>query len=145
MDARNSYIFITFVITWWALVACSSGRPASEPAERVKPEAIQQALVESEKLFKDREDLEKLRAAVKALAAVRDPNIVITRSNGPSRNTATSLGKYSPNQDEGEEFLESGRDAGKIASRVDPNKPDGYFWYAANSASFRNAARHRRL
>jgi len=132
MNARNSYIFITFVITWWALGACSTSRPASEPTERVRPEAIQQALVESEKLFKDREDLEKLRAAVKALAAVRDPNNRNYQVEWTFAKYSYFLGKYSPNQDEGEEFLESGRDAGKIASRVDPNKPDGYFWFAAN-------------
>ena len=28
--------------------------------------------------------------------------------------------------------MKEGRDAGKIASRVAPNKPDGYFWFAAN-------------
>lgn len=132
MKPRNSYIFITFVITWWALTACSSNKASTQPTEKVTPAAIQQALAESEKLFKEREDLDKLKAAVKALSAVRDPDNRNYQVEWSFAKFSYFLGKYLPNQDEGEQHLEAGRDAGKIASRVDPNKPDGYFWYAAN-------------
>ena len=132
MRPRNSYILLTIVITWWALAACSAGKPAVVPSEKVKPEAIQKALSEVEPLFKQREDLEKLRSAVKMLAAVRDPNNRNYQVEWTFAKYSYFLGKYSPNEDEGEEHLEAGRDAGKIASRVDPNKPDGYFWFAAN-------------
>ncbi|HEX6127337.1 MAG TPA: TRAP transporter TatT component family protein, partial [Pyrinomonadaceae bacterium] len=42
------------------------------------------------------------------------------------------LGKFSPDDDESDAALKAGRDAGRIASRVEPSKPDGHFWYAAN-------------
>ena len=32
------------------------------------------------------------------------------------------------------DLFEEGRDAGKIASRIKPDQPDGYFWYGANLA-----------
>ena len=74
MKTRNLYILITIVITSWPLVSCSSEQAATNPAQRVSPETINQALIESEANFKQREDLEKLRAAIKSVGSVRDPN-----------------------------------------------------------------------
>ena len=42
------------------------------------------------------------------------------------------LGKQTTNEKEAETVLEKGIEAGKIASRMEPQKPDGYFWYGAN-------------
>ena len=72
MKTSKLYILITIVITWWALSACSSKSNADIPRKNVPPEAIQKALVDSDSLFKQREDLDKLRTAIKALAEVRD-------------------------------------------------------------------------
>jgi tetratricopeptide (TPR) repeat protein len=132
MKRSNLYILITIVITWWALASCSTECSACGPREKVAPEAIEQALVDSENLFKQRDDLEKLRAAVKTLAAVRDPDNRNYQVEWTYAKYNYFLGKYSTNSDEGETALAQGRDAGKIASRIEPQKPDGHFWYAAN-------------
>lgn len=132
MKPSNLYILITIVITWWALSACSKERAAVGPTERVKPEAIHQALTDSDNLFKQRDDLNKLRAAIKTIATVRDPDNRNYQVEWTFAKYNYFLGKFSPNEDEAEASLEQGRDAGKIASRVDPQKPDGHFWYAAN-------------
>ncbi|MDI1241283.1 MAG: tetratricopeptide repeat protein [bacterium] len=42
------------------------------------------------------------------------------------------LGKVEPLEKEAIVVFEKGRDAARIASRVDPSKPDGHFWYGAN-------------
>ncbi len=42
------------------------------------------------------------------------------------------LGKIEPVERDAIAVFEKGRDAAKIASRVDQSKPDGHFWYAAN-------------
>jgi len=132
MSTRNHYILITIVITWWKLASCSSKTPAIAPREQVKPEAIQNALTEGESLFKQREDLDKLRAAIKAVGAVRDADNRNYQVEWTYAKYNFFLGKHSPNEEEAESVLEQGRDAGKIASRVDPQKPEGHFWYAAN-------------
>ncbi len=132
MNPRNLYVFITIVITWWALASCSSDRAASKQAERVSPEDVSRALSDSEELFKQREDLDKLKAAIKAVGAVRDPDNRNYQVEWTFAKYNYFLGKYSTDEKESEEALKQGRDAGKIASRVDPQKPDGYFWYAAN-------------
>jgi len=132
MKTRNLYILITIVITSWPLVSCSSKQAASNPVERVSPEAINQTLIESETLFKQRDDLEKLRTAIKSLGSVRDPNHRNYQVEWSFAKYSYFLGKFSTNEEESTAVLEDGRDAGKIASRMEPQKPDGYFWYAAN-------------
>jgi tetratricopeptide (TPR) repeat protein len=42
------------------------------------------------------------------------------------------LGKQTTDEKESEKAFEYGKQAGRIASRVEPNKPDGHFWYGAN-------------
>jgi tetratricopeptide (TPR) repeat protein len=132
MKARNSYILITIVITWWALSGCATDRAASTPAEKVSPEAITTALADSESLFKQREDLEKLREAIKSISKVRDPNNRNYQVEWTFAKYNYFLGRHTTNEEEAEDSLEAGRDAGKIASRMEPQKPDGHFWYAAN-------------
>jgi tetratricopeptide (TPR) repeat protein len=132
MKTGKLYIFITIVITWWALAACSSQSKADIPRKNVPPEAIDKALADSEPLFKQREDLDKLRTAIKALAEVRDADNRNYQVEWTYAKYNYFLGKYSANEEESETALEQGRDAGKIASKVDPQKPDGHFWYAAN-------------
>jgi tetratricopeptide (TPR) repeat protein len=132
MTSRNLYILITIVITWCALAGCATESTATKSTERVSPEVIQKTLSDGEELFKQREDLDKLRAAIKMVGAVRDPDNRNYQVEWTFAKYNYFLGKFTPDEDEGEKALETGRDAGKIASRVDPNKPGGHFWYAAN-------------
>ncbi len=133
MKPSKLYILITIVITWWALSACSTESTASIPTtKQVAPEAIEKALTDSEALFKQREDLDKLRAAIKTLAPVRDPDNRNYTVEWTFAKYNYFLGRFTPDEDEAEATFGLGRDAGKIASRVDQQKPDGYFWYAAN-------------
>jgi tetratricopeptide (TPR) repeat protein len=123
---------ITIVITSWSLLSCSADHAASKPVENVTPESISKALTDAESLFKEREDLDKLRSAVKLMTAVRDPDNRNYQVEWTFAKYSYFLGKFSTNEEESSEALEDGRDAGKIASRMEPQKPDGYFWYAAN-------------
>ncbi|MEO6334392.1 MAG: TRAP transporter TatT component family protein [Pyrinomonadaceae bacterium] len=132
MKTRNLYILITIVITWWALASCSTKSKAINTHVKVAPEAIQITLHDSEILFRQREDLDKLRTAIKMLSTVRDADNRNYQVEWTFAKYNYFLGKFSSNEDEAETSLGQGRDAGKIAMRVDPQKPDGYFWYGAN-------------
>src|SRR5688500_8883842 len=132
MKPEKLYIFITIVITSWLHVACSADQAASSPRERVSPEAIQQAISEAELLFKDRENHDKLREAIKKIAAVRDPDHRNYHVEWTFARYNYFLGKFTADEDEAEKALEAGRDAGRIARRVEPEKPDGHFWFGAN-------------
>src|SRR5262245_1256688 len=132
MKAGNLYILITIVITWWLLAGCSSKSTASIPRERVSPEQIQKSLNDAESLFKQREDLDKLRSGIKSLSAVRDPDNRNYQVEWTFAKYNYFLGKFTADEEEAEEALEEGRDAAKIASRIEPQKPDGHFWFGAN-------------
>ncbi|MEP6703474.1 MAG: TRAP transporter TatT component family protein [Acidobacteriota bacterium] len=132
MKTRNLYILITIVITWWALTSCSAKFAVTVTHEKVAPEAIEKTLGDSENLFRQREDPDKLRTAIKMLSAVRDADNRNYQVEWTFSKYNYFLGKLTSNEQEAEASLGQGRDAGKIAKRVDPQKPDGYFWYGAN-------------
>src|SRR5688500_8658382 len=103
MRTRKLYILLTMVLTSWQLLSCSSEQAASNPPERVSPETITKALAESETLFKQREDLDKLRAAIKSVGSVRDPENRNYQVEWTFAKYNYFLGKFSTNAEESEE------------------------------------------
>ncbi|HLA95732.1 MAG TPA: tetratricopeptide repeat protein [Pyrinomonadaceae bacterium] len=94
--------------------------------------AIGDSLAASEKLFAERTDITKLREAVNSLGNARNPDQRNFEVEWKFAKYSYFLGKAEPVEKDAIVAFEKGRDAGKIASRVDPNKPDGHFWYGAN-------------
>lgn len=93
---------------------------------------ISENLSAGERLFNERADIDKLREAVKTLAAARNPNQRNYEVEWKFAKYSYFLGKAEQTESDAIEAFEKGRDAAKIASRVDPNKPEGHFWYGAN-------------
>ena len=107
-----------------------SGGPAATAGPA--PEQIQAARVKAEELFSQRADLSKLREAVKVIGQVRDPE---NRDYDVEWNYARYnyfLGRHSPDEDEADKAFNQGKDSAKIAANVEPNRPEGHFWYGAN-------------
>lgn len=132
MKQEILYILITIVITLCVLPSCAtkveteSGPSSASVA--IPPERFEEA----ERLFGQREDLQKLREAVNLIAKLRNPEHRNYQVEWTYAKYNYFLGKYSTDPDKCETALKKGRDAGKLASRIEPNKPDGYFWYGAN-------------
>jgi tetratricopeptide (TPR) repeat protein len=132
MKSRNYYILFTIVITLCLLNSCSSfaeGEPTvAVPSRTPSPDAI----AEAERLFAQREDTDNLREAVKIMAGLRDPSGRSYEVEWKFSKYSYFLGKSLEDENEAEAILEKGLEAGRIASRVEPDKPDGHFWLAAN-------------
>ena len=131
MKPKNVYILITIVITMYLPIACSKRVDGNNPPISSNLTAPTEAIADADRLFKEREDIEKLKNAVATLEKAR--------SGGQNFEVEWKLAKYSyflgkqtKDRAESDKLFESGRDAGKIAMRLDPGKPDGHFWYAAN-------------
>jgi len=92
------------------------------------PEVIQKA----ESLFKQRTNISNLREAVKLLAAARSADNRNFEVEWKFSKFSYFLGKNTTDEKESSAAFEKGKEAGMIASRMEPNKPDGYFWYGAN-------------
>ncbi len=132
MTTRRFYRFITIAILSFSLISCASKAGSESLTAPVNEARITETLAKCDELFRRREDLAKLREAVKQLAAVRSADARNYEVEWKFAKYNYFLGKHSTDEKEKEKTFADGSQAGKIASRIEANKPDGYFWYAAN-------------
>ncbi len=132
MKRRNLYILITIVITSYLLTACTRGSATENLAPSFTADEIAASKASAEQLFKQRSDLGKLRQAIKAIAKLRNPDKRDFDVEWTFARYNYFLGRHSTDESESEKAFSIGRDAAKIALNVDPNRPDGHFWYGAN-------------
>ncbi|HEY2865813.1 MAG TPA: tetratricopeptide repeat protein [Pyrinomonadaceae bacterium] len=118
----------------YSLAACQGGpNPETPPADNPNL-PVADNLARADELFKERPDVEKLRQARKLVATVRQPDHRNFEVEWKFAKFSLFLGDALTDDDEKEKVFEEGRDAGKYASRLQPDKPDGFFWYGANLA-----------
>lgn len=132
MMRKHIYSFITiglFVFLFSSCAKKAETQSVEPPASAAKTSKI---LIKCDTLFKERSDLAKLREAVKSLAAVRNPDARNYEVEWKFAKFNYFLGKQTGDEKEKEKAFEDGVQAGRIASRIEPNKADGYFWYGAN-------------
>jgi tetratricopeptide (TPR) repeat protein len=132
MTTMRFYRFITIALLGFSLVSCAS-KAGSEPVTPAANTAlIAETVLKCDALFKERENLAKLREAVKSLAAVRNPDRRDFEVEWKFAKYNYFLGKQTADEKEKEKAFEDGKQAGRIASRIEPEKADGYFWFGAN-------------
>ncbi len=132
MKMQKLYILITIVITLYLLNGCSSQPVIENTLATVDPAVISIEKAKASELFAQREDPDKLRQAISLLAKLRNPNSRDYEVEWTFAKYNYFLGKHTTDNKEAESVFEKGIEAGKIASRIQPQKPDGYFWYGAN-------------
>lgn len=120
------------VITLCLQFGCSTTDALESERPKVTEEAISSALTQSEALFKQREDVVRLRESVEQLRKARDYRQRNFEVEWRFAKYNYFLGKQSKDDKESNTAFEEGRDAAKIASGLAPAKPEGYFWFAAN-------------
>ncbi|MEQ1761768.1 MAG: tetratricopeptide repeat protein [Pyrinomonadaceae bacterium] len=126
------YKFLAIVITLCLLTACSKKVESHNADPSYASTSISDSLRVSEGLFAERSDISKLRTAVNTLGLARNPDQRHYEVEWKFAKYSYFLGKVEPLEEDAIAAFEKGRDAGKIASRVDPSKADGHFWYGAN-------------
>jgi len=126
------YNFIAIVITLCLLNGCAKRAESHNLEPSAYSTNISEDVALAEKLFGERTDIDKLRSAIKTLSAARNPDQRNYEVEWKFAKYSYFLGKVEPIEKDAIEAFERGRDAGRIASRVDANKPDGHFWYGAN-------------
>ena len=130
MNTNRTYKLITIVITLCLLGACSGSTEEETPPKKgpVSP----QLLADSDKLFDQRADLSKLRDAIANINRARRENAKSFDIEARLARYNYYLGRHSEDEKEREKAFEDGKAAAKSASKMEPNKPDGYFWFGAN-------------
>jgi tetratricopeptide (TPR) repeat protein len=118
----------------YSLTGC--GRSIATPSDQPPPPSrtVPETLAQADDLFKQRENVDKLRQSRTLVAGVRQPDHREYDVEWKFAKFSLFLGEKVTDEDEKTKVFEEGRDAGKIASRIKPDQPDGYFWYGANLA-----------
>ena len=128
------YILITFVITLCLLPACRRARTPENATPPPPRYPVEDKLAEAETYFREREDVEKIRKARSTIETIRVADHRNFDVEWTYAKYSLFLGDRLTDEQERERVFEEGRDAGKMASRIDPKRPEGYFWYGANLA-----------
>lgn len=132
LKLSNPYILITIVITLCLLTTCSNISEPDNSAPVAQKPSITDTLAQADQLFRQREDVEKLREARRLTGQLRDPDNRNFDVESRYAKYSLFLGQRLTEEKDREKVFEEGRDAAKIASRLRPDQPDGYFWYGAN-------------
>jgi len=120
---------ITVVFIVLTFGGCAS-KVESEP--EVKETApVADLLKEAEENFKQREDIAKLRHAVNVLKRARSADEKNYEAAWKLAQYSYFLGKAVTDDKESEQVFAVGTNAGRVASRLEPNRPEGHFWLGA--------------
>lgn len=131
-DLRN-YGFITIGILILLTLSCTSSSEAiDESSASRKNVNVPETLQKAHALFVQREDLGKLREAIKTLNEARNADHRNYEIEWTYAKYSYFLSMQSDKEKEVETALKEGEKAALIATRMEPEKPDGFFWFAAN-------------
>ncbi|MEO6655102.1 MAG: TRAP transporter TatT component family protein [Pyrinomonadaceae bacterium] len=101
-------------------------------SQAAKPPPATETLTKAEQLFSERKDLSKLREAIGILQRARVENLRSYDVEWKFARYNYFLARHTDDEKERERSFEAGKAAGKIAMQMEPNRPEGYFWYGAN-------------
>jgi tetratricopeptide (TPR) repeat protein len=132
MKRRDLYILITIVITSYLLISCSQRSATETQAPARSTEEITAIRAQASTLFEQRDDLDKLREAIKHIGSVRNPEKRDYEIEWTFARYNYFLGRHTTESDEADKAFTQGRAAARIALNVSPNRPEGHFWFGAN-------------
>ena len=89
-------------------------------------------IAEAETLWEGREDIKKARVAVAALRQARTADYGNYDAAWKLARAAFYVGDHTDNDDEQTDMFRTGTEAGKVAVKLQPDKPEGHFWLGAN-------------
>lgn len=129
---KHIYSFITIGLLSIFAVSCASKADTEEAAAPVNPALVSENIAKADALFEQREDVSKLRESVQTLANVRNPDARNFEIEWRFAEYNYFLAKQLTDDKESDKASTGGANAAQIAQRLAPDKPEGYFWYAAN-------------
>jgi tetratricopeptide (TPR) repeat protein len=129
MKQLKLFSFLLFAV--FIFTSCATETDATEDVKPKETVPAAELLKQSETLFAQRKDVNKLREAVKTITRARNSDKRDFEVEWKFAKYNYFLSKQVTDEKEAEKLLKEGYAAAIIASRLEPNKPDGYFWYSA--------------
>lgn len=128
MRGNFFYIFITLIFL--TLTACSP-RSEAESEKPIKTVPTADLIKQADELYRQREDLAKLRNAVTVLKSARAVESENFEINWRLAQANYFLGKHSTDEKESDKAFTDGANYARVAARLAPDKPHGHFWLGA--------------
>lgn len=130
---RFAMLASALILMVMAGIACNNGVPDS-PSSTGSSDAKMAAdkLAEAEPFYEAREDLTKARTAVSVLRQAHAADYGNYEAAWKLARAAFSVGDRTENDSERDDMFLEGIAAGKTATQLQPNKPEGHFWLGAN-------------
>ncbi|MGH9942872.1 MAG: hypothetical protein ACRD9R_11015, partial [Pyrinomonadaceae bacterium] len=132
----NLWLKLICVVAIGAAVSgCSTSATDSNPAEAVKASAtlpVDDLLRQADESYRQRADLDRVRAGIKVLKRIRAIESQNFEASWRAARLNYTLGDKSTDEEERAKAFKEGEEAGKAATRAEPNRPEGHFWLGAN-------------
>ena len=127
---KAGLLCITLVI--FSLSSCS--RRSDDEATDAPKETVPVAdlIKQADEMYRQRDNPDKLREGLTLLKRARSSEPENYEANWKFSRLCYYLGDGTSDEKEAEKVFKDGIDAGKVAVRIAPDKPDGYFWQGAN-------------
>ena len=131
MTKRTLLILLTLLFATFS--ACTSASSADrETMSEASLTPTAEALPKAAELYSKREDTDNVRQALEILQSARNPDRRNFEVESNFAKYSYFLGSRESTDDkEADKVLKEGLVAAGIAARLEPEKPDGYFWEAA--------------
>ena len=125
-------ILLMLAVSVFFLAGCEPHSEAGSETKRAEEVPTADLVKQADALFAQRADVAKLRQAVSFVSQARNPDQRNFEVEWKFAKYSYFLSKQTTDEKESARILQDGYTAGLIASRLDPAKPEGYFWAGAN-------------
>jgi tetratricopeptide (TPR) repeat protein len=132
MNRIQLYTFITIIALSICAVSCASKIETHELAAPPNNALIAANISKADELARRRSETASLQKALDLLAQIRNPDNRNYEVEWKFAKYNYFLGKALGDEKQRDTAFKDGEAAGKIASRVASDKPEGHFWYGAN-------------
>ena len=128
---RGYYRFITFSLIAVFAISCSPSKP-SGPTPEEEAALISEAVVRADELFLEKSDFPRLAELVSVLRKVRNPDTRNYEVEWRFSRASYYLGRFTKDSGEQDRAWQEGLTAGRVASRLRPDRAEGFYWAGAN-------------
>jgi tetratricopeptide (TPR) repeat protein len=127
---RKSGLLILVIVVATVGLSCRKATTVSE--DRISARTAAAAIAEADQLYAGRADLVKVRQGVVALRQAQAGDEGNYDLAWRLAKFNYYLGAHTPDSTEQDKSYHDGIEAGKLAVKLQDNKPDGHFWLGAN-------------
>ena len=135
-NQQNRIILIPVLVLQLSLIgalSCRGGPSGAQEASAGRDEgASKQRIAEADELYRQRDDLSKVRLGVALLRQARISDYGSYEAAWKSAKFNYYLGAHTDDEREREAAFREGIDTGKIAVQLQGDKAEGHFWLGAN-------------